>query len=64
MDFLRENAKAFSGALVTLIVLLLKPFVPVVMDPLFQPALEIVVSALVVAGTVWLVPNTPKQRTE
>jgi len=64
MDFLRENAKAVSGAIVTLVVLLLKPFVPVVMDPLFQPALEIVVSSLIVAGTVWLVPNTPKQRTE
>lgn len=64
MDFIRENAKAFSGALATLIVLLLKPFAPVVMDPLFQPALEIVVSALIVSATVWVIPNTPKQRTE
>lgn len=60
MDFLRENAKAFSGALATLIVLLLKPFAPVVMDPVFQPSLEIVVMSIIVACTVWLVPN--KQR--
>jgi len=64
MDFLRENAKAISGAIVTLIVLLLKPFLPAVVDPLFQSSLEIIVMSIIVAAAVWAVPNTPKQRTE
>lgn len=59
MDFLRGNAKAVAGAVTTLIVLLLRPFVPAVADPMFQPALEIIVGALIVASTVWLVPNKP-----
>ena len=60
MDFIKENAKAFAGALSTLLVLILKPFVPAVADPTFQPALEIIVGVLVIAATVWLVPNKPK----
>lgn len=60
MDILRENAKAVAGAVATIVVLLLKPFVPAVADPTFQPALEIVVSMVVIAAAVWCVPNQPK----
>ena len=61
MDFIRENAKAIAGAVSTLVCLLLKPMVPAVADPAFQPALELVASALIVAATVWAVPNKPKE---
>lgn len=61
MDFIRENAKAIAGAVATLVCLLLKQLVPVVSDPAFQPALEIVITALIVAATVWAVPNKPKE---
>ena len=60
MDILRQNAKAIAGAIATLIVLLLKPYVPAVVDPAFQPALEIVVAIVIIAFAVWRVPNTPK----
>lgn len=60
MDFLRENAKALAGAIATLFVLVLKPFLPVVADPTFQPALELVFSILIVAISVWITPNKPK----
>ena len=62
MDLLKENAKAIAGAITTLVVLALKPFVPMVLDPMFQPSLEIIVSAIIIAGTVWLVPNKPKEQ--
>lgn len=64
MSFMRENAKAFAGALATLVVLFLKPYVPAVVDPTFQPALELVVSMLIIAATVWAVPNKPKEGAE
>lgn len=60
MDAIRENAKAIAGAVTTLVVLLLRPFVPAVADPLFQPALEIIVGTAIVAMTIWLVPNKPR----
>ena len=59
MDFLRENAKMFAGALSTLIVIMLRPYFPTVALPEFQPALEIVLSIVVVAASVWLTPNKP-----
>lgn len=63
MDFIQANAKAIAGAVTTLVVLLLRPYLPAVADPTFQPALEIVLSFLIVALAVWLVPNKPKPTT-
>lgn len=63
MDAIRENAKAIAAALSTLLVLILRPLMPQVSDPTFQPALEVVLSFLIVALAVWLVPNKPKPTT-
>lgn len=60
MDTIRENAKAIAAALSTLLVLILRPLMPQVADPTFQPALEVVLSFAIVGLTVWLVPNRPK----
>ena len=60
MDTIRENAKAIAAALSTLLVLILRPLMPQVADPTFQPALEVVLSFAIVGLAVWLVPNRPK----
>lgn len=60
MDFIQTNAKAIAGAVTTLVVLLLRPYLPAVADPTFQPALEVVLSFLIVGIVVWRVPNKPR----
>lgn len=60
MNAIRENAKAIAAALSTIIVLLLRPLMPQMADPMFQPALEVVISFAIVAAAVWMVPNKPK----
>lgn len=60
MSFLQENAKAIAGAVTTLVVLFLKPYFPQVVDPTFQPALELVVSMVIIGMSVWMVPNKAK----
>lgn len=55
-DFLQQNSKAIAGALAALVVIVLKPFCPQVLDPAFQPALEIVVSFILVGAAVWIAP--------
>ena len=60
MDFIQEHSKAFAGAFSALVVLMLKPYAPAVLDPTFEPALEIVVSMVVVWLSVYAAPaNKP-----
>lgn len=55
-DFLQQNSKALAGAISALVVLILKPFVPQVLDPAFQPSLEILIGLIAVGVAVWLAP--------
>ena len=57
LPMLKENAKMIAGAVATLVVLLLKPYVPELASPEIQPAIEIVIGALIVAASVWLTPT-------
>ena len=60
-DFLQQNSKAFAGALTALVVLILKPFCPQVLDPTFQPALEVVIGPIMVGAAVWFAPANAKK---
>ena len=57
---LSENAKMIAGAVSTLVVLLLTPYIPELGLPETKGALEVVVGVIVVAASVWFTPNKPK----
>lgn len=57
MSYLRENSKGIAAALSTLLMLAIKPFVPDMADPAVQPAIEAILGALFVAGSVWFAPS-------
>jgi len=60
MDFIQEHAKAIAAAASTITVLLLRPYVTAVADPSFEPALDLVFTALVTL-LVYSVPNKPRE---
>jgi hypothetical protein len=61
MEILQQNSKAIAAAAATMVVVCLKPFWPAVVDPAFQPALEVLLSVAFVVGSVWVAPaNKPK----
>lgn len=55
------SAKAIAGAVVVLLVALLRARFPDVADGTVQEALRTLVEVVLTAGVVWLVPNSPAQ---
>lgn len=62
LNYVRENAKMIAGALATILSMFLRPYIPVMDDPLFHAAVETLLSVVVVAAAVWFTPNKPRDK--
>jgi len=57
MNALQVNAKAITGAVMVLLVVLLRNVWPEITDSTIQEALRVIIEVAVTCGMVWLVPN-------
>ncbi len=55
--FILANAKMWAGAFVVAVTLLLKPYLPQLVDPSLQEALVTLIQIGLTAAAVWITPN-------
>lgn len=62
LTYIRENAKMIAGALATILSMCLRPYIPVIDDPVLHAAIEVLLSVCIVAAAVWFTPNKPRDK--